>query len=143
MIDIYFFIPGDKPNYLSKIDNLKADYIVVDLEDAVSINNKQSGFNLVLALTFAKNMFLRIPFFDNCYTEEQLKDLIQKFEGQIVLPKINSIEDVDKVVSLSEGIQLKMIVLVENPTSFIATVEILKSHSNQIYAIGFGSHDFC
>lgn len=143
MLDSYFFIPGDKPNYLSKIDKVNADYIVIDLEDAVSINNKQSAIELVLALTFNKNMFLRIPFFDKCYTNEQLKSLILKFEGQIVLPKIISIEDVSKVISLSEGNPLKMIVLIENPTSLIATEEILKTFSNQIHAIGFGSHDFC
>ena len=143
MLDSYFFIPGDKPNYLSKIDKVNADYIVIDLEDAVSINNKQSAIELVLALTFNKNMFLRIPFFDKCYTNEQLKSLILKFEGQIVLPKIISIEDISKVISLSEGNPLKMIVLIENPTSLIATEEILKTFSNQIHAIGFGSHDFC
>ena len=143
MIDSYFFIPGDKPNYLSKIDKVNADYIVIDLEDAVSINNKQAAIELVLALTFNKNMFLRIPFFDYCYRNEQLKSLILKFDGQIVLPKINSIEDVNKVISLSEGIPLKMIILIENPSSFIATEEILKNFSNQIHAIGFGSHDFC
>jgi citrate lyase subunit beta/citryl-CoA lyase len=143
MIDSYFFIPGDKPNYLSKIDKVHADYIVIDLEDAVSINNKQSAIELVLALTSNQNMFVRIPFFDNCYTNEQVKNLILKFEGQIILPKINSIEDVNKVISLSDGIHLKMIVLIENPSSFIATEEILKTFSNQIHAIGFGSHDFC
>jgi citrate lyase subunit beta/citryl-CoA lyase len=143
MIDSYFFIPGDKPNYLSKIDKVNADFIVIDLEDAVSINNKQAAIELVLALTFNKNMFLRIPFFDNCYTTEQLKSLISKFEGQIVLPKINSIEDINIVISLSKGSPLKMIVLIENPKSFIATEEILKTFSNQIHAIGFGSHDFC
>lgn len=143
MIDSYFFIPGDKPNYLSKIDKVNADYIVIDLEDAVSINNKQVAIEMVLALTFNKNMFLRIPFFDNSYTNVQLKSLILKFGGQIVIPKINSVEDVNKVISLSEGIPLKMIVLIENPQSFIATEQILKSFSSQIHAIGFGSHDFC
>ncbi|MFZ4671736.1 MAG: HpcH/HpaI aldolase/citrate lyase family protein [Flavobacterium sp.] len=143
MIDSYFFIPGDKPNYLSKIDKINADYIVIDLEDAVSINNKQSAIELVLALKFNKNMFLRIPFFDNCYTNDQLKSLILKFEGQIVLPKINFIEDINNVILISEGIPLKMIILIENPKSFIATEEILKVFSNQIHAIGFGSHDFC
>jgi citrate lyase subunit beta/citryl-CoA lyase len=143
MIDSYFFIPGDKPNYLSKIDKVDADYIVIDLEDSVSINNKQAAIKLVLALTLNKKMFLRIPFFDYCYTNGQIKDLIIKFDGQIVLPKISSIEDVNKVISLSEGIPLKMIILIENPQSFIAIEEILETFSNKIHAIGFGSHDFC
>jgi citrate lyase beta subunit len=143
MLDSYFFIPGDKSEYLSKSDKIKADYIIIDLEDAVSVNNKQLAIELVLALTVTKNMFLRIPFFDNCYSNEQVKKLIIKFEGQIVLPKINDIEDVKKVVLLSDGIDLKMIVLVENPTSLISIEKILKTFSNQIHAIGFGSHDFC
>jgi citrate lyase beta subunit len=143
MLDSYFFIPGDKPNFLKKINEINADYIVIDLEDAVSISNKQSAIEFVLALTFNQNMFLRIPFFDQCYTNEQLKSLILKFEGQIVLPKINSIEDLYKVISLSDRIPLKMIVLIENPKSFIIVEEILKAFSNQIHAIGFGSHDFC
>lgn len=143
MIDSYFFIPGDKPNNLSKIDKVNADYIVIDLEDAVSINNKQVAIELVLALTFNKNMFLRIPFFDDCYANEELKSLIKKFHGQVVLPKINAIEDINKVILLADGIPLKMIVLIENARSFIATEEILKTFSSQIHAIGFGSQDFC
>ena len=143
MIDSYFFIPGDKPNYLNKIDKINADYFVIDLEDAVSINNKQSAIELALALTFSQKMYLRIPFFDNCYTAKQIKDLIVKFEGQIVLPKINTLEDLNSVVLMSGGIKLNMIVLVENPASFLAISEILKTFSNQIHAIGFGSHDFC
>ncbi len=136
-------MPGDKPNYLSKIGNLGADYIIIDLEDAVSLNNKQSGYALVLELKFNQNMFIRIPFFDNCYTDNQLRELILKFEGQIVLPKINSLQDIDKVIALSDGVCLNMIVLIENPTSFISAEEILKTYSSQIHAIGFGSHDFC
>lgn len=143
MIDSYFFIPGDKPNYLNKIDTINADYIVIDLEDAVSINNKQLAIELVLALTFNQNMFVRVPFFDECYSKSQLKALINKFEGQVVLPKINTFDDINKVISISETTELKMIVLIENPTSFLATPEILKMFSNQIHAIGFGSHDFC
>lgn len=143
MIDSYFFIPGDKPNYLSKIDRVNADNFVIDLEDAVSLNNKQSAIELVLSLTFSQNMFLRIPFFDDCYSAKQIKDLIMKFEGQIVLPKINTIEEIHRIISISEGIKLKMIVLIENPQSFISTLEILRTFSSQIHAIGFGSHDFC
>jgi citrate lyase beta subunit len=122
---------------------LDADYVVIDLEDAVSVNNKQTGNALVLELKFNQNMFIRIPFFDNCYTDNQLRELIQKFEGQIVLPKINTLEDINRVIALSDGICLKMIVLIENPASFIATEEILKTFSRQVHAIGFGSHDFC
>ena len=143
MLDSYFFIPGDKPSYLGQINTINADYIVVDLEDAVSLNNKQTAINLVLALTFNQNMYIRIPFFEKCYTINQIKSLVSKFEGQIVLPKISTSEDINQIISMSEDVKLKMIVLIENPSSFLATPEILKVFSSQIYAIAFGSHDFC
>ncbi|WP_353087237.1 aldolase/citrate lyase family protein [Flavobacterium sp.] len=143
MLDSYFFIPGDKTKYLEKIDSLTADYIVIDLEDSVAQNNKQVGFEMVRSLTFKKNFFLRIPFFDSCYSKVQIQELITQFEGQIVLPKINSSKDVRKVVEWAEGKPLHMIVLIENPRSFIATKKILKKYSTQIHAIGFGTHDFC
>lgn len=143
MLDSYFFIPGDKTKYLEKIDSLTADYIVIDLEDSVAQNNKQVGFEMVRSLTFKKNFFLRIPFFDSCYSKIQIQELITQFEGQIVLPKINSSKDVRQVVEWAEGKPLHMIVLIENPSSFIATKKILKKYSTQIHAIGFGTHDFC
>jgi citrate lyase subunit beta/citryl-CoA lyase len=143
MLDSYFFIPGDKTKYLDKIDTLTADYIVIDLEDSVAQNNKQVGFELVRSLPFKKNYFLRIPFFDSCYSKAQIQTLIAQFEGQIVLPKINSSKDVRQVVDWAEGKPLNMIVLIENPSSFIATKKILKKYSTQIHAIGFGTHDFC
>jgi citrate lyase subunit beta/citryl-CoA lyase len=143
MLDSYFFIPGDKTKYLDKIDSLTADYIVIDLEDSVAQNNKQVGFEIVSSLSLKKNYFLRIPFFDSYYSKGQIQALIAQFEGQIVLPNINSPKDVGQVVEWAEGKPLNMIVLIENPSSFIATEEILKIFSNQIHAIGFGSHDFC
>lgn len=143
MLDSYFFIPGDKSKYLEKIDLLTADYIVIDLEDSVAQNNKQVGFEMVRSLTFKKNFFLRIPLFDSSYSKIQIQELITQFEGQIVLPKINSSKDVRQVVEWAEGKPLHMIVLIENPSSFIATKKILKKYSTQIQAVGFGTHDFC
>jgi citrate lyase beta subunit len=143
MLDSYFFIPGDKPIYLSKIDKIDADFIVIDLEDAVSTNKKKLAIDLVLGLVIKDNMFVRIPFFDKVYTRDQLKKLIFQFEGRIVLPKINSIKEIEEVVSLSQGLSLKMIVLIENAGCFIAITDILKLYYSQIHAIGFGSHDFC
>ena len=46
MLDSYFFIPGDKPRFIRKIGELKADFYVIDLEESVSINNKQQALHL-------------------------------------------------------------------------------------------------
>ncbi|WP_432671702.1 HpcH/HpaI aldolase/citrate lyase family protein [Flavobacterium sp. SM2513] len=143
MLDSYFFVPGDKQKYLDKVATLEADFIVIDLEDAVALQNKQAALALVLSLTPEKKHFVRIPFLEDCYSKEQVSQLIIQYEGRIVLPKVSCLEEVQSVVALVPTISLQLIVLVENPTCFIHLPAILNTYSSQIHAVGFGSHDFC
>ncbi len=144
MIDSYFFIPGDKEKFLNKMDVLSSDYFVIDLEDAVSKNNKQIAFEQVTKLSVNENVFIRIPFFDNCYSDEQLKALIHHFKGRIVIPKLTTKTDFEKILSLiNNAVSTKIIILVENPTCFIHLKDMLTEYKKHIYGIGFGSHDFC
>jgi citrate lyase beta subunit len=144
MLDSYFFIPGDKEKFLDKINVLSSDYFVIDLEDAVSKNNKQIAFNYVTQLISKKNTFIRIPFLDDCYSDEQLKTLIHHFEGRIVIPKLKTKADFEKIVALNSGETIfKIIILVENPTCFIYLKDILAEFTEHIHGVGFGSHDFC
>ncbi len=143
MLDSYFFIPGDRQKFLDKIASIPADYLVIDLEDAVSSANKQDAFDRVMTLNIATNYFVRIPFQDACYNDGQLKQLIQHFQGRIVLPKVQSLDDVSSVVKRVPDMELRMIVLVENPLCILNLTDILRSHASSIHAISFGSHDFC
>jgi citrate lyase subunit beta/citryl-CoA lyase len=143
MLDSYLFIPGDKQKYLNKIDILKADYIIIDLEDAVSLQTKDHAIDLVLSITPNNNHFVRIPFFENHYSTEKIIKLIKHFEGRIVIPKLSDKSEINQIKNLVPDVDLKMIILVENPLCLININDILKSFSPQIHAIGFGSHDFC
>ncbi len=143
MLESYFFIPGDKQKYLSKIDSIKSDYIIIDLEDAVALKIKSEANELVLSIIPQKNYFVRIPFFESCYSKEQITKLIQHFEGRIVIPKLSDKSEIDQIKNLVPDLDLEMIILVENPLCFINLNEILKSFASQIHGIGFGSHDFC
>lgn len=143
MLDSYFFIPGDKQKYLDKIVSIRADYIVIDLEDAVALQNKNVAFDLVLATTPQINYFVRIPFFENCFSNEQITKLIQHFKGRIAVPKLSVKTELFQINNFVPEIDLKMIILVENPLCFINLNEILQSFSSQIHGIGFGTHDFC
>ena len=143
MIDSYFFVPGDKERYITKINSIKSDYIVVDLEDAVAFKLKNLAFNLVLSMIPEKNHFIRIPFFENCYSNTQIIKLIELFEGRIVVPKLSKKEELIRIKNLVADIDLSMIILIENPLCIINLNEILKNFSNQIHGMGFGSHDFC
>jgi citrate lyase subunit beta/citryl-CoA lyase len=144
MIDSYFFIPGDKERFIAKMDVLLSDFFVIDLEDAVSKNNKQKAYNYVTKLKIKENVFVRVPFFDNCYTDEQKVTLIYHFEGRIVVPKLTTIADFEKILPfINNTLPTKIIILVENPSCFIYLKNILSEYNKYIYGVGFGSHDFC
>ncbi|MEC5166421.1 citrate lyase subunit beta/citryl-CoA lyase [Flavobacterium sp. PL11] len=143
MLDSYFFIPGDKSKYLQKIDTIDADYIIIDLEDAVSFNNREIALEFVLNIIPRNNHFVRIPFFEKCYSEDQIKSLIRHFEGRVAVPKISECSEVAIIKSFCPAIELNMIVLVENPLCYVNIRDILKCYSKEIHGIAFGSHDFC
>ena len=144
MLESYFFVPGDKKKYLDKMKDIAADYFVIDLEDAVSANNKTSALNEVLKLSISTKSFVRVPFLEDVYSEEEKQKVLSKFEGRVVIPKVKSVADIESVLALkSQNITLKLIILVENPQGYISIRDILQNYSQHIEAIGFGSHDFC
>jgi citrate lyase beta subunit len=143
MIDSYFFIPGDKKKFINGMYELNADFFVVDLEDSVSKNNKKTALKEVINLEVKGNTFVRIPFFDECYSRKELKKLVKHFEGRIVIPKLKNKADLEKVITLiSDNYLYKIIILVENTTCFIHLKDILSEFTKHIYGVGFGSHDF-
>ena len=143
MLDSYFFVPGDKEKFINKIDSLKTDYIIIDLEDAVALQNKEKAFDLAMAITPKDNCFVRIPFFENCYSEQKLIQLIKHFKGRIVLPKLRETKELIQIQDLVPELSLSIIALVENPFCFINLPDILNRYSSYIQGVGFGSHDFC
>ena len=70
MLDSYFFIPGDKPKFLKKAGELKADFFVIDLEESVSNINKLQALNNLNKLNVNQNTFVRISFKDNIYSKD-------------------------------------------------------------------------
>jgi citrate lyase beta subunit len=137
-------VPGDNPRFLRKTSKLKADYFVIDLEESVSQSNKLKALENLETYDVSSNTFVRIPFLEGVYNEEQITFLIKKFEGRIALPKVTDQTDVSKLVeSYGDLLMLRLIILVENPQCFINLPAILKSYSRYIHGIGFGSHDFC
>jgi citrate lyase beta subunit len=144
MLDSYLFVPGDKPRFLNKMKELKADYYVIDLEDSVSISNKAIALDNSVSLTIDNSAFVRIPIKERVYSEDQILGLIRKFNGRVVLPKVSTRDDLREFLAIHDSsFPLKLILLVENPRCFINVCSIAEEYGSQLHGIGFGSHDFC
>ena len=72
MLDTYFFVPA-KRKFLDNIDAVHADFIIIDLEDSISNDMKIHAYELAMKITPKENFFVRVPFFENCFSIEQLK----------------------------------------------------------------------
>ena len=95
----WLFVPGDKPKMMAKAFASGADAVIIDLEDAVSEQNKADARNLVAA--FAKDppptssqLWVRINPLHTAHALPDLAAVVQAGPAGIVLPKADSVSAV-------------------------------------------------
>lgn len=148
-MESYLFIPGNNPRFLSKIQTLKPDYFVVDLEDSIADGEIDAAIKNIIPLAGRNDVYVRIPFKKDAPAEQfhALTPLLEAGFTKYVIPKIEGREHLALPVDyLQAGIArrnvaLDIIALVENPVALMNLKDIC-SHSN-VRAVGFGSHDYC
>ncbi len=97
----WLFVPGDSERKLAKSDGISADVLILDLEDSVAPQNKQSARGLVAEYLAAREagsrrqVWVRINPMDHAEAGADLSALIPAGPDGIVLPKPRSPEDVD------------------------------------------------
>ena len=86
------FIPGNNPSMLQNSDVFGADAIIIDLEDAVNVSEKDSARNLVKSFLQTKKGFnneviVRINGLDTSYYMDDLESIVSDKIDAIMLPK--------------------------------------------------------
>lgn len=151
-----FFVPGHVDKYLDKISSLKADAIILDLEDSVPFDQKDNA--RVRVNSFLKNSAdkTKSKFFVRLNETDQgclLKDIEATMHPRLTgyMPsKIKSVKDIlflDQLLlqfehekSLELG-SIKLIPLIETLDAFIYVSEIAKA-SKRLIALAFGGEDY-
>lgn len=93
------FIPGNSPGMLLNADVFRADSIILDLEDAVSPNEKDSARilvrNALKYLEYSKSeVIIRINSLGTRYWKDDI-DAVVPFKPKLLMPtKVNSQEDI-------------------------------------------------
>ena len=105
------YIPGSKPRALDKARGLPVDAIIFDLEDAVSLDEKESA-RATLAEALAQGGYgarlkiVRINGFDTRWGRDDAQAAANMGADAVLLPKVNAPADLDALAEITGDIPL-------------------------------------
>ncbi|PIC74017.1 CoA ester lyase [Sporosarcina sp. P26b] len=135
------FIPGIKPKWFENVRTSQADCVIFDLEDSVPLHLKsEARSNVSKAIEVFSDsdtkIFVRINKSKDFFDIDDLREIIKKGLDGIVLPKIDSLEELTRLSDLvaeieaEKGInhqQISFIPILETAKSMIYAYEIALS----------------
>jgi citrate lyase subunit beta/citryl-CoA lyase len=149
------YVPGNMPGMLQNIPVFEADGVMIDLEDAVPLAEKDGA--RILARNYLRTMperereiFVRINGLDTKYAIDDLREVLPAKPDGIRLPKADTREVVEKLDTLltesEEKLDLeigffKIIPSIESAIGVLNCVETAQA-SNRIVALAFGAEDY-
>ncbi|MEM2214771.1 MAG: CoA ester lyase [Candidatus Nezhaarchaeales archaeon] len=148
------FVPGNNWRLIESAKKIvEADAIILDMEDAVPIDDKETARwfvrDAVRELKDAGHfVVVRVNSISSNLMEEDLKHVVQEGVDAIMLPKAESREDVVKLEELlakEEGLKglasISVIPLIESARGVLNACEIALA-SKRIIALAFGAADY-
>lgn len=149
------YVPGNMPGMLQNIPVFEADVVMIDLEDAVPLQEKDAA--RLLARNFLrsytdrnKEMFVRINGLDTPYALDDLREILPALPDGIRLPKADNPEVVERLDTLLTeqeehlGLEIghfKIIPSIESAQGVLNSVLTAVS-SPRLVALAFGAEDF-
>jgi citrate lyase subunit beta/citryl-CoA lyase len=147
------FIPGNDPGKLQSAGMYQADCLVFDLEDAVSINEKDAARilvrNAIKSIEYSSEIGVRINGLDTPYGHDDLEAVLSAQPGFIRLPKadhVQHIKELDQIISAGEekyGFprgEIKIMLSIESAKGILNAYHLAVA-SPRIVAIGLGAED--
>lgn len=141
--DFPLFVPADRPERYEKALAAAHDAVIIDLEDAVGIDDKRSARDVLAnhAVEFAgrsKTLFVRVNARNTQWHADDLALCESLSIDGVVLPKSESADDLLALRSALPDHMLRL-ALVETTAGLLAAASIAVAASRLV----FGSVDFC
>lgn len=150
------FAPGNRPDRVEKALGLNADAVIIDLEDAVPIAEKESSRPIVrevLKKNPGKRMYVRINALTTPYARADLEGVVCKNLKGVMVPKVESpddifeidenLSDLEEKVGLDAG-SLEVISICETAKGLEEVYRIASARPkhHRILTIAFGAADY-
>ena len=156
LIRSWMFVPGHRQRMIDKALGLNADAIMLDIEDGVAPNEKDTARrNIAESLGRDKTpgspaRYVRINAIGHARMDADLEAVVRPGLEGLVCPKVDTPEEVRKVDALLNGKEpknklnqgsVKLLIAVESPKGLLNAAAIA-SASSRIVGIIFGAEDF-
>ena len=125
------YVPGSNEKALKKSSTLDVDALIYDLEDSVAPNAKESARDSLIKIINSgvnkdKEQVVRINSLDTDIGRDDLKILDHCIPDAILIPKVNSADDVIECEKLVNNKDIKIWVMMETALSIVNAYEIAK-----------------
>lgn len=145
-------VPGTSERMLAKAARLPADEVIVDLEDAVPLTEKNQTTRRLVATMLTEQDWIaptravRVNAVNSRWFEDDVTELLQHADNAIdvlVLPKVESPADVEAAVALLDrlGADVALEVQIESARGLL-NVEQIAASSPRLEALIFGPGDY-
>ena len=152
----WLFVPGHRQRFIDKAMSLSCDVAMLDLEDGVAPDEKPAARELIAeALGRPKALggpmrFVRINAVGGQHSEADLGAAVRPGLEGLVLPKVESAEEVQSVATLLDGREAEvglergsvaLAAAIESPRGLFSALAIADS-SPRVVALMFGAEDY-
>ena len=139
------YVPGSNEKALKKSSTLDVDALIYDLEDSVAPNAKESARDSLIKIINSgvnkdKEQVVRINSLDSDTGKDDLKILDHCIPDAILIPKVNSADDVIECEKLINNKDIKIWVMMETALSIVNAYEIAKA-SKTLKCFVMGTND--
>lgn len=146
------FVPGNNYRAILKANTLDFDICIYDLEDAVSVEEKETARVFVKSVAKEKFedgrlKFVRVNSINSGMIDEDLDYVMYEGIDGIMLPKTESSKDVELLIEKmrkfedERGLEeKKVIALIETPMGVMNSMDVAKNE--RVVALAFGALDY-
>ncbi|MBW2615944.1 MAG: CoA ester lyase [Deltaproteobacteria bacterium] len=156
LIRTALFVPSNRPDRIEKAFATKADVIIIDLEDAVPLAEKESSRPNVRenVAKFADRMILvRTNALGSAFIKGDLDEAIVEGVNGIILPKVEKADDITKINTLLIEVEknralpegtIRVFPLIESAAAVQHIYDIVSTNTklDRIYTVMFGAADY-
>ena len=143
------YIPGANNRALEKAQNLSADAIIFDLEDAVAVSEKNiAREHVYVALNSInykeRSLLVRINGLETNWWEDDLSMAVKSKAHSVLIPKVNSGNDIRKIEQAMESMlpnnKTNIWAMIETPDGVLNSRDISKT-SRKMGGLVMGTND--